>query len=324
MPPMARAEVYGPAVALEALIDEYAAAEASDPRRAKRVAGEIADLAERHGFDKDLGLDFKRADGDALAKLDAHICDLKELQIRDGLHVLGEGPTGRQRAETLVALSRVPRGNGLGGDASLLRTLADDLGLGFDPLNCDFSETWQGERPEALQGSVPSCGGGPGRGESHSRNAPWRTVGDTVERLEALALRLVEERLPGERVAGPQDRLGEGFSGGHRGAINPSPSRFAATTSPQGGGGTAAAVLNELANRIAPALDSSGAREIAAVLDALAGKFVAPGPSGAPTRGRADCLPTGRNFYSVDVRAVPTPTAFDLGRRSADLLAARY
>jgi cobaltochelatase CobN len=60
------------------------------------------------------------------------------------------------------------------------------------------------------------------------------------------------------------------------------------------------------------------------VIDALAGRFVPPGPSGAPTRGRADCLPTGRNFYSVDVRSVPTPAAWDLGRRSADRLAERY
>jgi cobaltochelatase CobN len=98
---------------------------------------------------------------------------------------------------------------------------------------------------------------------------------------------------------------------------------------PQGGRGLApgprsAAVLKSLATAVAPALDSSGALEIAAVIDALAGKFVPPGPSGAPTRGRVDCLPTGRNFYSVDVRSVPTPAAFDLGRRSADLLAERY
>jgi len=79
-----------------------------------------------------------------------------------------------------------------------------------------------------------------------------------------------------------------------------------------------------LAQYIAPALDVSGPREIAATLDALAGKFVPPGPSGAPTRGRPDCLPTGRNFFSVDVRAVPTPAAWELGRRSADLLARRY
>jgi cobaltochelatase CobN len=84
------------------------------------------------------------------------------------------------------------------------------------------------------------------------------------------------------------------------------------------------AVVDEIATRIAPALDASGRREIDAVCAALDGSFVPPGPSGAPTRGRPDCLPTGRNFYSVDVRAVPTPAAFDLGRRSADLIAERY
>ena len=302
MPAMARAESYGPAAALEALIDEYAAAEASDPRRAKRVAADIADLAERHGFDKDLGLDFKSAGADALGKLDAHICDLKELQIRDGLHVLGEGPSGRQRAETLVALARVPRGSGREGDASLLRALADDLELDFDPLACDFAAVWSGPRPDSLS----PCG----RGERNSDDVPWRTVGDTVERLEALALELTSS-LPARR------RNGSAFH------VSPLPP-------PQGGRGLvppgegSAGVIAALAGDIAPALDSSGDREIASVLNALSGKFVAPGPSGAPTRGRADCLPTGRNFYSVDVRAVPTPAAFDLGGRSADLLAARY
>ena len=114
MPPMARAESYGPAAEIEALIDEYAAAEAGDPRRAKRVAAR--DRRSRAGarLRPDLGLDLKGDRRRALAKLDEHICDLKELQIRDGLHVLGEGPAGRQRAETLVALARVPRGGGRG------------------------------------------------------------------------------------------------------------------------------------------------------------------------------------------------------------------
>jgi cobaltochelatase CobN len=98
MPAMARAETYGPAAELEALIDEYAAAEAGDPRRAKAVGAKIAELAQAHGFDRDLGLDLRGDREGALAKLDEHICDLKELQIRDGLHILGEGPAGRQRA----------------------------------------------------------------------------------------------------------------------------------------------------------------------------------------------------------------------------------
>ena len=63
-----------------------------------------------------------------------------------------------------------------------------------------------------------------------------------------------------------------------------------------------------------------GRREIDGLLTGLDGSFVAPGPSGAPTRGRLDVLPTGRNFYSVDTRAVPTPAAWQLGWRSADLL----
>jgi cobaltochelatase CobN len=281
MPAMARAESYGPAATMEALIDEYAAAQAADPRRAKLVAGQIFELAQAHGFDRDLGLDGRARDIEtALAKLDEHICDLKELQIRDGLHVFGGGPKGRQRAETLVALARVPRGNGHGGDASLVRALAEDLRLGFDPLDCRYAEAWDGPRPESLEkfGLSPETPGEP----------VWRTVGDTVERLEELALALVE--------------------GGE------CPVQWTATL----------AVLGSLQNDIAPALDKSGALEIAAVLDALDGRFVPPGPSGAPTRGRADCLPTGRNFYSVDVRAVPTRAAWDLGRRSADMLAERY
>jgi cobaltochelatase CobN len=308
MPAMARAESHGAAADIERLIDEYAAAEASDPRRAKLLAREIIDLAEKHGFAADIGLDQNTDREAALAKLDEHICDLKELQIRDGLHVLGEPLQNRQRSETLVALARVPRGGNRPGDVSLLRALAEDLELGFDPLDCDFAKPWEGPRPDPLS----PCGGGPGRGDGASHDPAWRTIGDTVERLEALALALVTE-LP--------DAAQEG-----RPALHASP---LPDPSPQGGRGMppglrSAAVIEAIQKEIAPALDSSGAREIASVLSALAGKFVAPGPSGAPTRGRLDCLPTGRNFYSVDVRSVPTRAAFELGHRSADLLTERY
>jgi cobalamin biosynthesis Mg chelatase CobN len=72
------------------------------------------------------------------------------------------------------------------------------------------------------------------------------------------------------------------------------------------------------------ALRDCGRREIDAVLQGLDGGFVAPGPSGAPTRGRLDVLPTGRNFYSLDNRTVPTPIGWRLGRQSADDLLARH
>ncbi len=64
--------------------------------------------------------------------------------------------------------------------------------------------------------------------------------------------------------------------------------------------------------------------EIAGILSGLDGRFVKPGPSGAPTRGRLDVLPTGRNFYSVDTRSVPTPTAWALGWQSALLVLDRH
>ncbi len=60
------------------------------------------------------------------------------------------------------------------------------------------------------------------------------------------------------------------------------------------------------------------------MLVGLAGRFVEPGPSGAPTRGRVDVLPTGRNFYSLDTRTVPTPAAWLLGWKSASMLLDRH
>jgi cobaltochelatase CobN len=73
-------------------------------------------------------------------------------------------------------------------------------------------------------------------------------------------------------------------------------------------------------HRLLPALLACGDAEREALLKGLAGGRIAAGPSGAPTRGRPDLLPTGRNFYSVDLRGLPTEAAWDLGRRSAELL----
>ena len=67
-----------------------------------------------------------------------------------------------------------------------------------------------------------------------------------------------------------------------------------------------------------PSWQASAAAERAALIAALDGKRVAPGPAGAPARGRRDVLPTGRNLYTADPRMLPTPTAMDLGALGAD------
>lgn len=78
-----------------------------------------------------------------------------------------------------------------------------------------------------------------------------------------------------------------------------------------------------LCSHLAPSLQLA-VREMDACLQALAGGYVDPGPSGAPTRGMADILPTGRNFYSVDPRAVPTRAAWQVGKTLAEELLARH
>lgn len=140
-PPLARAESHGSALELEALLDEYYIAAGVDHRRLKALGKEILGVAAREGMDKDIGLTSDMDEDTRLARLDAHLCDLKELQIRDGLHILGQSPTGEQRAELLVALLRVPRGE-KPHENSLLRALSEDLNLlGFDRWTVPLSRS---------------------------------------------------------------------------------------------------------------------------------------------------------------------------------------
>ena len=279
VPPLTRAETYGPLKDLEALLDEYYAASGMDRRRLALLRKRILDFTRDARLDRDIELGDDETE--ALKRIDTFLCELKEAQIRDGLHVFGQSPTGRLERDLVVALARVPRGEGAG-EASLIRALADDLKLGIDPLTARLGDPWTGP---SVGIPLPQSGGGE-PAKPVERAAP-RTIGDVVEYLEELAAQLVD-----------------------------------GTTRPPGTATTA--VLDTIAHTIRPRLAASGPSEIAALLAGLDGRFVAPGPSGAPSRGRLDVLPTGRNFYSVDNRAVPTPTAWELGRRSAENLLARH
>src|SRR5260370_25767630 len=77
------------------------------------------------------------------------------MQIRDGVHVFGGAPEGEQLTDLLVALARLPRG-AAPEQASLIRALAGDLDLDFDPLDCDLGAKWTGKRPAILSsGKLP-------------------------------------------------------------------------------------------------------------------------------------------------------------------------
>jgi cobaltochelatase CobN len=273
VPPLTRAESYGPLRDLERLVDEYYQALTLDAQRASLLSKQILALARETKLDRELGFEARSGaeqDERFLVKLDAYLCELKESQIRDGLHVFGRSPEGSQRLDTVVALARLPQRRGKGEDEGLLRALARALfERDYDPLTADLAAPWEGPRPALLASSEP-----------------WRTHGDTRERLELFARRL----LAGE-LATPA---------------------------------SCSAVIARIEREVIPALDACGPNELAGLLGGLDGRFVPPGPSGAPSRGRLDVLPTGKNFYSVDVRSIPTPAAFQLGERAAARLVQRY
>ncbi|HET9147516.1 MAG TPA: cobaltochelatase subunit CobN [Acetobacteraceae bacterium] len=186
-PPLAE-PVSAPALAgLETLLDEYAAADGLDRRRAAALRREILDRAAGTGLLKESGVG-TMPEEEALARLDAYLCDVKDLQVRDGLHVFARPP---ERREALLA---------------------------------------------ALAASSPGI-------------AP---------------------------------------------------------------------------ERIAERLDASAEAEAAGLLAALDGRFVPPGPAGAPTRGRVDVLPTGRNLATLDPRLLPTRAAVDFAEKAAAELLDRH
>ncbi|MEP6773754.1 MAG: cobaltochelatase subunit CobN, partial [Polaromonas sp.] len=274
MPALTRAETYGPLQKLERQMDEYYEALSLDPRRAQRLRGDILERVLSEGLHAELG--FARPADEAarnalLQRLDAYLCEIKESQIRDGLHILGTSPQGRQLIDTLVALVRFPGGTAAG-QHSLLVALAQDLQLdgvdGFSALSPEWAAPWHGPFPAVLQGLSADA---------------WRHAGHTRERLELLARQLVTDHVVGDAPwnAGAWPR--------------------------------ATPVLQRMHAVLRPRLDACGPQEITQCLRGLSGRFVPAGPSGAPSRGRPDVLPTGRNFYSVDTRAVPTQTAYAMG-----------
>ncbi|MDR0215353.1 MAG: cobaltochelatase subunit CobN [Comamonas sp.] len=277
MPPLTRAENHGPMQELERLVDEYYEALLVDLRRSGMLRQQILDCAKQQDLLRELGLEAASAQPDAdeqlLERIDAYLCELKETQIRDGLHIFGSSPEGALRDSTLLSLARYP--GSASNEQGLLNALAADLvpGMDWNPLDMDAAAPWNGPRPTALQ---------------QLSDDAWRHGGDTRERLELLALQVIAQ--PGLARDWPHTQQ----------------------------------VLTRIEQQIAPALDACGPQELLQFSRALQGRFVPPGPSGSPSRGRCDTLPTGRNFYTVDTRAIPTQTAWALGQQSAQRLLERY
>ncbi|SFW35097.1 cobaltochelatase subunit CobN [Chitinophaga sancti] len=277
IPPMTRAENYGTLTKLEHLIDEYYEASSVDPKRTAVIRAQITALVKEANLETDLQAAVSDMDT-LLLKLDGYLCELKEAQIRDGLHILGRAPEHEQLIDLLIALHRVP----VAGQKGITQVAAEELGLGFDPLAGDYETAFTHENPLFIK-----C----------------RNRGDVVEVLELLIKdRLTALAIPAGNAK--QDTLSNNLN-----ITADLPS-------------TTAYCQHILTHTLPKILGTSA--EITNLLHGLDAGYVPSGSSGAPTRGRMDVLPTGRNFYSVDVRAIPTQAAYSLGLKSANLIIDRY
>jgi cobaltochelatase CobN len=264
IPPMARAESYGDITRLEQLLDEHASIAALDPAKLPAIRAQIWTLIQAAKLDHDLGLSDRPHDAEFdefVLHVDGWLCEIKDVQIRDGLHILGEAPTGEARVNLVLAMLRARQM--WGGQVAALPGLREALGLS--------------EQGEASKAEV---------------DAAEQTARALVAEMDARGWRA---EVAADVV---ESELGR-----------PDP--------------TVARVLSFAASEVVPRL-SRTTDEMTHLLHALDGGYVPAGPSGSPLRGLINVLPTGRNFYSVDPKAIPSRLAWETGQAMAESLVARY
>jgi cobaltochelatase CobN len=257
IPPMARAESYGDIAKLEQLLDEHANIAAMDPAKLPAIRAEIWTLMHAAEMHRDLGLAERPGDeefDDFILHVDGWLCEIKDAQIRDGLHVLGQAPADEARVNLVLAIMRA-------------------------------SQVWGGETA-----AVPGLRAALGLKEGAEATG---AVDEIEKQARALVQRMEDADWDPDAAAGLHDE--------------PEVQR----------------VLRFAAEQVVPRLART-TDELDAILHALDGGFIPAGPSGSPLRGLVNVLPTGRNFYTVDPRAVPSRLAWETGQAMAESLVQRY
>ena len=305
-PPLTRADTYGPLAELAALIDQYYQLELLDPAKLPLLQGQIWETMQRANLGTDLKTMLKRDHGDhvhewddeftpdgvpvtlsemrgnevahLLEDIDGYLCEIGAAQIRDGLHIFGQAPQGEQMPELLRAFTRLSNLEIPGLHAGI----AAMLGLDLDELLDN-----PGQRFAVRSDLLDSFAG-----------RPVFTHADALDLIDELALHLYqllrEKSFDAAAIARVlAETFGEKEQYGHL----PHTLRFAC-------------------EQLKPNLDAT-VMEVQNLLCGLSGLYVPAGPSGAPSRGMAHILPTGRNFYAVDPRALPSRSAWHVGENLA-------
>ena len=285
IPPMTRAETYDDLARLEQLLDEYYQVETLDPSKLPAIRARIWDTLRDAELHRDLGVKEQPEQfGDFLNHVDGYLCEIKDLPIRGGLHILGQPPAGEPLRHLLAAILRLGTGEVPG-----LRS-AVGTAYGLDERFLSENGGTKVKAPQQLAARFPGL-------------APPVTASDLLDCLEEAAQALLlamEERGwdPGAAEAVCEELLGVADAG-------------------------VALSLRFAAGEVVPRLARTP-EEMGNLLGGMDGGYVPAGPSGSPTRGLVNVLPTGRNFYSVDPKALPSRLSWEVGKGLADGLLRRY
>src|SRR5215217_3607524 len=283
IPPMTRAETYDDLARLEQLLDEYYQVETLDPSKLPAIRVRIWETLRNAELHRDLGVEEQPEEfSDFLTNVDGYLCELKDLPIRGGLHILGKTPEGEPLRHLVASILRL----GAGEVPGLRYAIADAF---------DLDERFMAENggtkidaPPALAERFPGT---------------VATASDLLDRLEeAQQGLLLELEAGGWEAQQASEVCREVLGFADPGVVHAL--RFAA---------------DEVVPRLARTPEEMGN-----LLSGLGGGYVPAGPSGSPTRGLVNVLPTGRNFYSVDPKALPSQLSWEVGQGLADDLLRRY
>ncbi|KRF03347.1 cobaltochelatase subunit CobN [Paenibacillus sp. Soil766] len=300
VPVITTADTYGELSRIELLLEEYYQVQLLDPKKLPYIQEELWKTIKQAQLDQDLHqaeLPTEYAELSLFLKnLDGYLCELKEAQIRDGLHILGETPKSEAAwVDLLYSLVQHPNGDISG----LPSAVAESLNLKWTAMQSELGETWQGEVPRYLASFAGF----------QKKFAP--RVRDMKEAIEQISRLIIQQIIRTSELAQVLKINAEGLSVE---AQIPDEVRVHPVIQ---------SVTSYVVDSLIPRLLRIP-EEIGNLLVGLNGGFVPAGPSGAPTRGMADILPTGRNFYSVDPQALPSTSSWRIGLQLADELIQRY
>ena len=273
-PPMQLSGSYEELQELEQALDEYVHFRQTQPENLDTVKEIVREKAAACNFGDDIaeGDDFD----DYVGRLHNYVTDIKNMQIRTGLHIMGQPPESDGLSEYVEGLVRV----GNGDVAALVQLLAAEAGYSYDELLADSRRL----TPEGL-----------------TYGMKLDALGEEGHRLITfLATRDYDPAAVREALAQPE-----------------------AASLSETGRQRLGQVLDYICETIVPNLRRT-TEELTNTLRAFAGGYIEPSPAGAPSSGGADLLPTGRNFYGVDPRLLPTPAAWELGKRLGDEVVSQY